>query len=413
MSRDREEVARHLGRAARATASTPLPLALAVLLIALAAIAEEGPDSDPTVPPALGIARDYDAALARGAALAPQEIRDRLEEAIREHRPEAAGFAEEARRIFEDQVDAERIRLEKSEAGYKARFVAFVSTAMPDGAIRSATELALARGDMDIVYRGVLPGQNLGEFVRGLAKAEGGEVRASIDPRLFREHEVEVAPAVLDAGTGKIVFGTVNPAMLDEADDRAFVGETWALAEMDLIAAIRQGVRETDWQKKAEAALRDFWSHAPMIPLAHATEAAERRIDARFRLARDFALPDGTVLYRAGELIDPTIDHPFTLTLIVFNGFRDEELDLVKREMRRAAEPVLMVTELPADRGWERLVEIEAALGAPVYLMPEEVRTRFRIEKTVSVVRAAEGEFVIREIPAERPSNVIPLRDRS
>lgn len=399
----------HLGRAAGAAVRQPLPLSLICLLIALAAVAEEPPAKGPEAA-AASIAAGYDAALSRAAELAPGDVVRDVKTIAGQYDAEALKLAGDARALFAADI---RRDAHIGAEGPQAPFVVFVSTSMPRGALDELTRLAAARGDIDIVYRGVRPGDTIAGFASHISGAGDEVAPASIDPTLFSRHGVDLVPAVLDVASGRMVFGVMNPDGLDPArEDRAVHGRLYEIAEPDLAEMMKARAAEIDWREKAKAAIRRFWSHAPMQPLERASEDAVRRVDARFRLPRDFTLSDGLVLYREGEQIDPTEDRPFTLTLIVFDGRDDAELEIVEREARIAPEPVLMVSELPRERGWDRLIALEQRLKRPVYLMPAEVKKRFRLQRSVSVVSGGRGEFIIREIAPQESSNLIRLGRR-
>jgi conjugal transfer pilus assembly protein TraW len=313
----------------------------------------------------------------------------------------ASAIAARAGQVLQRDLEARGVDPAASDDG--PRYVVFATQAMDDGALAAIDARAAARGDMMIAFRGLAPGQRLSDFAN--ARLRGGEAApAVIDSRLYRAHAIDAAPAVLDRLTGRVVFGSADPDVFETAADRERVAPVVAILEPDLAAVMAERAAGIDWAAKARAAVGRFWDHAPMVALTPAPEDAARIVDARVTLARDFTLPDGRVLAKAGHVVDPTAHLPFTLTLIVFDGRSEAELPLVAAEAAAAMRPVLMVTELDRLDGWEALRAIEARLGRPVYLMPREIAERFRLRHTVSVVTGGEGVFHVRE--RARPSLV-------
>ncbi|MEO0763104.1 MAG: hypothetical protein AAFZ09_15095, partial [Pseudomonadota bacterium] len=75
-------------------------------------------------------------------------------------------------------------------------------------------------------------------------------------------------------------------------------------------------------------------------------------------------------------------------------------IGLVERELMHAARPVLMISNLDRSQGWAVLTRLEHRFGRPVYLLTPELRQRFRLRHTVSVVSATGGVLEIRELAA-------------
>lgn len=278
-----------------------------------------------------------------------------------------------------------------------ARYVVFASRAMGVGELTALAALAAARGDMAILYRGIGPGERLAEFAERVARDGHG---AAIDPRAFREHGVTAVPALLDTATGVLVHGVIDPAALEGRTGGEVLGPLVAVAEPDLIEVLQARLAAIDWTARREAAVARFWRRAPFVALEPARAPRIREVDARVRLAEDFWLPDGVRVAEAGAVIDPTALRPLTLTLIVFDGTRPAELPVVEAAMAEAARPVLVTTGLDRLEGWEAHAALEARLGAPVHLLTADLAERLDLRRTVSVVTAGRGVFIVDERPA-------------
>ncbi|MEL6773117.1 MAG: TrbC family F-type conjugative pilus assembly protein [Pseudomonadota bacterium] len=362
---------------------------------------------------ATGIARDRDAAVERIDHGSLDGFRERAEAVATEIPAEVSDLAAEAREHL-------RLRLNNEAAAHGLlglngpgkdnpasalqsqpgpRYVVFASRALGDVVLAELTERLADRDGTVVVLRGLAPGETIGDLARAWLASAGG-LPAVIDPRPFREHGVEAVPAVLDSWTGRLVHGTADPdyAVTRGHGDR--VGPTVAILEQDIADLAAARLTSIDWQARAREAVARFWDRAPLQPLTPAREDRMRVLDSRIRLARDFALPDGTVLARAGDVIDPMAVQPLTLTLIVFDARSEAEIALVERELEHAAWPVLMVSDLDRSQGWTVLARLEQRFGRPVYLLTPEIRHRFRLRHTVSVVTGRDGALEIRELAA-------------
>jgi conjugal transfer pilus assembly protein TraW len=278
-----------------------------------------------------------------------------------------------------------------------ARYVVFASRAMGAGELAALAALAEVRGDMAIFYRGLGPGERLADFAERVARDGHG---AAIDPRAFREHGVTAVPALLDTATGVLVHGVIDPTALEGRTGGEVLGPLVAVAEPDLIEVLQSRLAAIDWASRREAAVARFWSRAPFVALEPARAPHIREVDARVRLAEDFELLDGVRVAEAGALIDPTALRPLTLTLIVFDGTRPAEFPVVEAAMAEAARPVLITTGLDRLEGWEAHAALEARLGAPVHLLTADLAERLDLRRTVSVVTAGRGVFIVDERPA-------------
>ncbi len=281
------------------------------------------------------------------------------------------------------------------------RYLVFASEALGSGALAAIDALAAARGDMEVAFRGLRPGESIDAFaerrLRGRTAAP-----ATIDPRPFRDHGVSRVPAILDRATGKLVWGVADPDAMDGRDGGEVLGSLVEVSEIDMATAMRERALAVDWTGRMQTAADTYFERARMERLAPAREARTRRIDARVRLANDFVLPDGRVVARAGDLLDPTELMPLTLTLVVFDPRDAREVDVVADLLPDIARPVLIASEIDPLEGWKTFERLAARLDEPVYLLKPDIRSRFALERTVSVVTGGprgSGWFEVREIP--------------
>lgn len=362
---------------------------------------------------ATGIARDRDAAVERVDPGSLEGFREQAEVIATEIPAEVFDLAAEAREHLRLRLSDEAAARGLLEPGAPVtaappdaaqsrpgpRYVVFASRALGDVVLAELTEKLADRDDTVVVLRGLAPGESIGDLARAWLASAGG-LPAVIDPRPFRDHGIDAVPAVLDSWTGRLVHGTADPDYAATRADGDRVGPIVAILEQDIADLAAARIASIDWQARAERAVARFWDRAPLQPLTPAQEDRTRVLDTRIRLAQDFALPDSTVLARAGDVIDPMAVQPLTLTLIVFDARSEAEVALVERELMHATRPVLMLSDLDRGQGWAVLTRLEQRFGRPVYLLTPELRHRFRLRHTVSVVSAAGGVFEVREVAA-------------
>ena len=178
-----------------------------------------------------------------------------------------------------------------------------------------------------------------------------------------------------------------------------------AIAEPDLIVEMKRRAAGLDFAAMKRRAMAGYWRNAHFETLQPARMPRERWIDPTVRVAQDVMTPSGKVVAVAGTAVNP-LDHiAFNRHLIIFDGERPEQRRLARELGQQAGQnkPVYLVTSLARERGWEALKALETDVGGAVYLLTPDLRQRFLIEHTVSLVEAVGNRFRVVEF-VTRPS---------
>jgi conjugal transfer pilus assembly protein TraW len=297
-------------------------------------------------------------------------------------------------------------------------FVLYASTSLGEAGLLDILEEAAGRDDVLVVFRGMRPGQKVHAFIRevhALAKRfdEGKQPHLIIDPNRFRSAGITVAPTLTLEENGRVlamVRGVIGTAWLqsrmenkpndgEKTRDLGTHGPTREIAEVDLIEEMQRRVTQIDWAAQKREALTRFWERTTFHELPEATEDRLRQIDLTVTAPRDVIAPDGTVIVRAGQTVNPLDQLPFTQRLVVFDATRPAQVELAKRQGREAGygRVTYITTRLDRAAGWESLEKIETDLGAPVYLLTPDLRDRFRLKHVPALVETKDKRFVIRE----------------
>lgn len=280
----------------------------------------------------------------------------------------------------------------------RARYVVFASLSLPRGVLVRLIDEARARGDMDVVFRGLPEGETLAGFAGRLISTSSTEpLPIGLDPVPFRDFGIGAVPAIADRETGAILHGTFFAERFAHHPSGAVVGRTYEIAEPDLIAILTARTAAIDWDAKRAAALARVWARRQKVRLGKAVLPARRVLDLAITLGRDAVAADGTVIARAGTRIDPADHVRLTATLIVFDGTDEDEIGYASAVSAAAAEPILVTTDLGDDAGLEGLRALSARFGRPVYLLDQFLAARFSLAVTPSVVRAEAGAITLSE----------------
>ena len=306
--------------------------------------------------------------------------------------------------------------------GLKRIFVIYASTSLGEAGLLDILEEASGRDDVLVVFRGTKPGQKVQAFIREVHALAGRfdehqQPHIVIDPNRFRAAGVSVAPTLTLEENGRVlakVQGVTSTAWLQSRTDQQHndatktrdlgtQGPTREIAEVDLIEEMQHRVAQIDWTAKKREALTHFWDRTTFYELPEATETRERFIDPTVTVPRDVVAPDGTVIVRAGQRVNPLDRLPFTQRLVVFDTTRPAQIEFARRLGQEVAprRVTYLATRLDRESGWEALEKVETVLGATVYLLTPDLRDRFRLEHVPVVIEAKDKAFVVHEFKVD------------
>jgi conjugal transfer pilus assembly protein TraW len=290
----------------------------------------------------------------------------------------------------------------------------FVSQSLGQEALREIMHENRGRKDRVIVFRGFQEGQSLKGFIGGFRSLIQGldrkEIPAmTIDPERFTQFGITQVPAIVmtdGKDSTAQVSGIHEPAWLDRQRilspgirDFGVRGETVAISEPDLLLLVKERFQRFDWANYQKNAQTDFWQSTHFESLPQAQKDREFQVDPTFTVSRDIRNTQGHLIAIAGQRVNPLGTFPFRQKLIVFNGTRPEELEVVERELKAdlSKRVTLIFSEMDRGSGWRGLQNIQQQLGSRVFILTPDLRKRFKLEATPSVIEAKDQQFRVRE----------------
>lgn len=325
----------------------------------------------------------------------------------------------------------------------------FISFSLGEEELRELFARNAGKDDTALVLRGIPDGMTFGEgvkLIQGLAAQFDPMPNVVIDPTLFRDFRIKAVPTVIRVREKKSVVEVRKPGMkrTDTAEllgkatglhsdvwiksqleagrmgDFGQQGEVRGIAERDLIEVAKERVMKIDWEAKKERAAKRAWANLQYENLPTASKSVVRTIDPTILVEQDILDLNGNAVRRAGERVNPMDIRPLTLALIVFNPLVEFELRVVEAELpklkREHPEVMLLATDMVKDEtGWDAYVRLTDRLDSHVYLLTPEVRERFLLRATPSVVTGDNERklFVVREIAPEVSSSAEQKREES
>lgn len=313
----------------------------------------------------------------------------------------------------------------------------FISFSLGDEELKELFARNAGKDDTVLVFRGIPDGMTFGEGVKhiqGLAAQFDPMPNVVIDPTLFRDFQIKAVPTVIRVREKKSVVQVRKPGMkrTDTAEllgkatglhsdvwiksqleagrqgDFGQQGEVREIEERDLIEVAKERVLRIDWEEKKERAAKRAWANLQYENLPTASKSVVRTIDPTILVEEDILDLNGNAIRRAGDRVNPMDIRPLTLALIVFNPLVESELKVVEAELpklkKEHPEVMLLATDMVKDEtGWDAYTRLTDRLDSHVYLLTPEVRERFLLRATPSVVTGDNERklFVVREIAPE------------
>jgi conjugal transfer pilus assembly protein TraW len=286
------------------------------------------------------------------------------------------------------------------------------SASMGDAALRRLFESVAGRPEVIVVFRGVLPGETIitaMQRIHALLNGLDPPPNVVIDPTKFRAVGATTAPIVVLREGGHVVSiagGLIaDQYLLDreqagETGDLGILGPTVEIAEVDLIEEMQRQAANLDMTAARRRAVEGFWEAVRFEVLPTATDDRIRKMDPTVTVTSPITDADGKVLIPKGHTVNPLDQLPFTTRLLVFDSGDPRQVALVAKlaaEVKGRRRVTLAITSLDRSKGWEGFRDLENALSAPVYLLTGDVRARFQIERTPTMVEAQGRVFIITE----------------
>jgi len=294
----------------------------------------------------------------------------------------------------------------------------FVSFSLGESALKGIFEEAAGRDDVLLVFRGPKPGQKLPALMADLKRLlKGIEPLPNIviDPTRFQRWSVTSVPDVVVEQEGKSrlhVRGVSSLSWLDEQikagkqGDLGTLGDVGEIAEIDLLEELKRRMAAIDWKQKQQQAIARFWDQQKFENLPTAQTDRDRSVDLTITAPRDLAAPNGQLIIRAGQTVNPLDKMPFGLCLKVFDATVPAQVELIQRQscQDKKARVLYLATALPREDGWGHLKILETTLQAPVYLLMPDVRSRFQLQQVPAIVEQAGKHLVVHErtVPASQ-----------
>ncbi len=268
---------------------------------------------------------------------------------------------------------------------------------------------------VELVFRGIPEGMPFPQALATLQKLAfetKSDTPVLINPVVFTDAAVTTVPQIrklVEGAPQYIVAGTTSIEAADtEYDTRkksslGSVGPTLDIEERDLIEVLKERLAKVDFAELKEKATKRFWDKQTFVDLPTATNHRVRKLDPTVTIPEDMTAADGSLIHKAGDRINPLSIRPFTQRLVIIDPVDPKQIALAKAEIAKHGDEqnvVVILSRVDRSAGWDGFTSVQDQVDRAVYLLKDDVRTRFSIDFVPSVVTADSSNFFIEEFPA-------------
>lgn len=285
----------------------------------------------------------------------------------------------------------------------------FVSFGMPMHEMKAAAEEAAATKSI-LVFRGVEKDQNTGSITKKLLpivqklKPVPGAV---IDPTLFTRFNITAVPTIVETDAeGKTRSARGLPGFdwlsKQEPGDQGQRGPVYGILEPDMIEEIQRRAANVDWEKQKTEAIANFWKKQDEFNLRPAEKTRERAIDMTIISTQDIFHPDGQLIIKKGDRINPQAMMPMRHAYIIFDATSKKQVEIAKKagdEFLKNGKPVIyLFSKIDNERGWSHYNETGDFVNGPLYKLNKSIVDRFKLEVLPTVIEGQGDHVVAKEL---------------
>ncbi|MCT8865733.1 MULTISPECIES: TrbC family F-type conjugative pilus assembly protein [Shewanella] len=283
----------------------------------------------------------------------------------------------------------------------------FVSLSMPRASLIDALKNA-ASSKVTVYINGMFEGDKniLDTMARldAMSKDMLFKPTVKFGPTWFKKYNIQRVPAlvyddaksqIMMTGMTQMAFFNEKVATVKQSVDFGAYGATFPVKELSLIEQIKRRMETIDWEQKKQAATQNYWKKRAKFPLELAAKDDVFYIDPTVTIKRDVINRAGVVLARAGSKFNPLAEMPNAyLRLYILDPTDPKQLAWLdtKKESFDYRDQII-INQLDAERGWDGLAELRRRYGRDVFLLEQELITKFALKAVPSIV-SMENNFI-------------------
>jgi conjugal transfer pilus assembly protein TraW len=187
--------------------------------------------------------------------------------------------------------------------------------------------------------------------------------------------------------------GIINPCFDPDDPISAQASTLVKASETPMLSLIEERLAKIDWDKKKATVKDRYYARLPDPYLPPATEFKTRLVSMDVKVLQDIVMPNGEVVARRGEIINPLSVSPLYEHYLVINPRIKSQIDWAKKYITDNTDQqvVVMLDGAPEQKNPEGFASIEQQLRMPVYLLNDAVSERFHIRSTPTLIKQSDN----------------------
>lgn len=285
-----------------------------------------------------------------------------------------------------------------------------VSEAMGQTELRVVTKMAMqcmSKEELPVrlVYQGVMDEDTIASFTQrqvgflgAIKEGQVGQVPSVvIDIEPFEKYaKDQMVPVIIHYREGKedsVKKGIINPCFDPDDPISAQASTLVKASETPMLSLIEERLAKIDWDKKKATVKDRYYARLPDPYLPPATEFKTRLVSMDVKVLQDIVMPNGEVVARRGEIINPLSVSPLYEHYLVINPRIKSQIDWAKKYITDNTDQqvVVMLDGAPEQKNPEGFASIEQQLRMPVYLLNDAVSERFHIRSTPTLIKQSDN----------------------
>jgi conjugal transfer pilus assembly protein TraW len=276
----------------------------------------------------------------------------------------------------------------------------FVSLSMPRASLIDAFRNA-AGSNTTVYINGMFEGdKNIMETMARLdAMSQEMVIKPTVKfgPTWFKRYQITRVPALVYddskveikmSGMTQMAFFNEKLATVSTSADFGAYGATFPVEELSLVDQIKKRMSQMDWEQKKHAATQNYWKKRPSYNLELVVEDNIFYIDPTVTVQRDIVNRAGVILAKAGAKFNPLTQMPNAyLGLYIVDPLDNFQLSWLDQHIDRFDyRDQIIITRLGDRDEWEKLSQLRKRYKRDIFVLEQELVTKFAIKSVPSVV---------------------------
>lgn len=154
------------------------------------------------------------------------------------------------------------------------------------------------------------------------------------------------------------------------------------MIERSLLEELQERFANLNMEERKERTVQTFWQRQQFNTLPRAKRYETWVIDPTVTAVDDVRTPQGELIIRRGETVNPLRTQSLGVNILVFDARDNTQVEWLTRHLVNAdfdGQIMVMTSQLNREHGWDHLEHLTEHLQQQVYMLPKELIERFKL----------------------------------